>query len=374
MFMNTVPIQFDAFAFLTFLGIVQGLFLLLFFFNKNHRMNPSNRYLGFFILCLILTITDSFLCYTNIMFDFIYLNDSTEAISLLIFPFIYLSHYSKLNNRLPDKIFLHFLPAIIYFLFTIPYLISPIEIKYNAYITAYHPNLDHLNLVEDFPFFMAIKDYISALIILSTVFYMLKITKLIIKHKKRKQSQVIINSYLKPQLVLLLIFFVLFSVIRVFIERDLGDFYITIYLSFVIYSISFFMIKSSNFFKLGHEKKYVKSTLSDEQKQSILEKVQSEFKDHDYYLNEKANLSDLSKRLHISANYISQVINECLAMTYSDLLSSYRIEKSKELILENSITIEAIAYEVGYQSKTAFNNAFKKITGLTPSEYRALNK
>jgi len=75
----------------------------------------------------------------------------------------------------------------------------------------------------------------------------------------------------------------------------------------------------------------------------------------------------------VSPHHVSQVINEKLGKNFFELLASYRIEKAKRILAEDQtgkITIEEISEIVGYNSKTAFNNSFKKLTGKTPSEFR----
>jgi AraC-like DNA-binding protein len=70
------------------------------------------------------------------------------------------------------------------------------------------------------------------------------------------------------------------------------------------------------------------------------------------------------------------VINERLEMNYSNFINSYRIQEAKILLfapekIDDSIL--DIAYEVGFNSKAVFNRAFKKFTGMTPSEFRKNN-
>jgi AraC-like DNA-binding protein len=67
------------------------------------------------------------------------------------------------------------------------------------------------------------------------------------------------------------------------------------------------------------------------------------------------------------------VINEKLNVSFFELIASYRVEEAKRILSgdnRNKITVEEISEIVGYNSKTAFNNAFKKMTGKTPSEFR----
>jgi len=75
----------------------------------------------------------------------------------------------------------------------------------------------------------------------------------------------------------------------------------------------------------------------------------------------------------VSPHHVSQVINEKLGKSFFELLASYRVEEAKKILSDekrSNITVEEISELVGYNSKTAFNNAFRKITGKTPSEFR----
>lgn len=70
---------------------------------------------------------------------------------------------------------------------------------------------------------------------------------------------------------------------------------------------------------------------------------------------------------------ISQVINEKLNKSFFELLAFYRVEEAKKILAgdkANKITIEELSEMVGYNSKTAFNNAFRKLSGKTPSDFR----
>lgn len=119
--------------------------------------------------------------------------------------------------------------------------------------------------------------------------------------------------------------------------------------------------------------KYRKSSLTEEGKQKILGNIIIEFETKQYYLENLASLSDLAKKVGESPHHVSQVLNEKLDKNFFELLAKYRVEKAKMILNEdhkNRLTIEEISEMVGYNSKTAFNNAFKKLTGKTPSEFR----
>lgn len=76
--------------------------------------------------------------------------------------------------------------------------------------------------------------------------------------------------------------------------------------------------------------------------------------------------------LIISQHHLSQVINEKMKQNFL-ILYSYRINEAKKLLIDlrgQLLTIFAVAVEVGFNSKSSFNTAFKKISGITPTEYK----
>jgi YesN/AraC family two-component response regulator len=119
--------------------------------------------------------------------------------------------------------------------------------------------------------------------------------------------------------------------------------------------------------------KYRKSSLTESGKLKILNDIILELKTRHYFSDNLASLSELAKKIGESPHHVSQVINEKLNESFFELLASYRVEEAKRILSDNkndNLTIEEISEMVGYNSKTAFNNAFKKLTGKTPSEFR----
>lgn len=117
--------------------------------------------------------------------------------------------------------------------------------------------------------------------------------------------------------------------------------------------------------------KYEKSQLDQESKNQILEKLNSYINEEKPYLNHTLTLQELAKNLDISAKNLSQVINECLCKNFYDFINSKRVEEAKNSINKYpQKTFLEILHESGFNSKAVFNSAFKKHTGMTPSEYK----
>lgn len=89
------------------------------------------------------------------------------------------------------------------------------------------------------------------------------------------------------------------------------------------------------------------------------------------YTNPDLTLNMLADAMGISAAKISATINKEMKKNFFDLINEKRVDKAKVLLSDkiNQMTIEAIAYEAGFNSRPSFYRAFKKYTSLTPSEY-----
>jgi TolB-like protein/AraC-like DNA-binding protein len=90
------------------------------------------------------------------------------------------------------------------------------------------------------------------------------------------------------------------------------------------------------------------------------------------YLDPKLNLSDLAELVHCSSNQLSQLLNENLGKNFYDYVNEYRLQYFQQLNRNprnRQFTFLSLAYESGFNSKTTFNNFFKKSLGVTPSEY-----
>jgi AraC-like DNA-binding protein len=91
------------------------------------------------------------------------------------------------------------------------------------------------------------------------------------------------------------------------------------------------------------------------------------------YLDSNLSLSELASQLGIYSHYLTQVLNDELNQNFYDFVNSYRIDEVKRLLFETkyiNYTLFAIALEAGFNSKSTFNRIFKKITGISPSNFK----
>ncbi|PWJ42722.1 helix-turn-helix domain-containing protein [Sediminitomix flava] len=91
------------------------------------------------------------------------------------------------------------------------------------------------------------------------------------------------------------------------------------------------------------------------------------------YLNSELNIQDLAEHLGISRHYLTQLLNTVIDKNFYTFVNEYRIDEVKKKLIDPSnshLTILAIAFDCGFNSKSTFNSLFKQNTGKTPSVYR----
>ena len=107
------------------------------------------------------------------------------------------------------------------------------------------------------------------------------------------------------------------------------------------------------------KKKYEKSALDRETSSLLFADLQSHMEEQKPYLDSKLNLSQLAAQLKISANYLSQIINEQAEQHFFDFVNRYRVEAAKQALTDSVQrgNILTIALDAGFNSKSAFYTA-----------------
>lgn len=84
-----------------------------------------------------------------------------------------------------------------------------------------------------------------------------------------------------------------------------------------------------------------------------------------------ASLNEFARLKNYNPNYIGRVIKAQTGESFSDLLNRYRIAKAKSLLINSDLSVENIAFEVGYTGASGFYKLFFSLCGMTPNEYRS---
>jgi AraC-like DNA-binding protein len=378
------PLRIDLFALVILLGIVQGFFLAYFFLSNSPRNRFGNRFLGLALLSISLIILDIWLGYTNYMFQVLWLVDATEPLNFMmaVLPFLYLK--TSLTGKFSRRDWLHFVPALLYFLYMVV-LVYPQNLifKFNANVNSFHPEIvTYSSAHYGAPWMFYVKNYVNHLTFAWMLFYQAAGFLLLQKAYREKNLSFFSLrpsplSWYRSFYLQILSLLIVFAITRTTFPSDLGDHLVAAHIAFVIYATSFVVVKRSVFFQENAEpkpaKKYEKSSLTPEIQSATLSKLRQFMESEKPYLDPDFSLPLMARRLSVSTHHLSQILNEELGQSFFDLVAQYRVREAQQLLLSPGgfhLKIEEIAQQVGYNSKSAFNTAFRKITSQTPSEYR----
>ena len=115
--------------------------------------------------------------------------------------------------------------------------------------------------------------------------------------------------------------------------------------------------------------------LMEDKKSILIEKIKNIIVEMIHYSEEPPllNFSNyLSEKLGYEYHYLSNLFSEVKGTTIEHYIIAHKIERAKELLIYNELTLTAIAYQLHYSSVAHLSNQFKKVTGLTPSFFKKM--
>ena len=115
--------------------------------------------------------------------------------------------------------------------------------------------------------------------------------------------------------------------------------------------------------------------MMDDKRSMLIEKIKNVIIEMVHYAEElpKFNYSDyISEKLQYDYTYLSNLFSEVKGVTIQQFIILHKIERVKELLLYEELTLTEISYQMQYSSVAHLSNQFKKITGLTPSQFKLL--
>ncbi|MGW9684184.1 helix-turn-helix domain-containing protein [Flagellimonas sp. 2504JD1-5] len=373
---DQIPERHNLASYIMLAGIVQAYFLGMVIFVRSKKKSAI-RIFGWSLLFQALVCTDTYLCYTGLIKYLIHFNDSTEVFVLLIAPTIYFFVYSLLERK-PitfKKHWVHFLVPFLYLVFQIGYFLNPVSVKLNAYLDAYHDDIPMVAVPDWVTYeYQWIKNEFRWIMLASFTFYLILSGIIVLKKRKQKHvptQKVKMDKYAftRNMILLLILLLALVFTIYLFHEDDGGDHIIVIFVGAIAFISSFFVLSESRFFENSWiADKY--ETLSSDS--LSFEKIDAYVINSEYFLVQNSTLKDLSEKLETNPNSLSKSINLETGFNFNDYLNQKRVDTAKKRLLDPSfanLTIEAIGNSVGFSSKSAFYNSFKKHTGYSPSTF-----
>lgn len=370
-------------TYLLFIASFNAFFFLALLLQKRPKL-PSDRILIYWLIYLGLA-TGIYGFSLDFFPNFRFLSTAIISLFLLHGPFLYLyvSTLSLTKRRFKTSDLFHFLPFVgfvLYLLiaFRFPEYSKGISIEHSAEVITESPFLFHIFLV---------------IIALSGPVYFF------LSYKKYKQSEKSSLDFSSQEInfewlgKLILIFgivwtaLVVIAVIHHIFHLFSMDFCLNgLFLSLSAFTIliGYFGLKQREVFftpftevereiEIEPEIKYAASKMEGEELLQCCNKVGQFMTLNRPYLDPDLTLPKLAEDLNVSTHHLSQVINEMHGKNFFNFINKYRVEEVKRKIEDpkyQNYSLLGIAYESGFNSKSAFNRVFKNITGTTPSAYR----
>lgn len=382
------------------LGSAQGFFLALALFSSPSGNRLANRYLGALTIVFALALIDYFLDITGLRDPYIQLRTLLWPKEFLYGTLIYF-YVRELtqpsHHKLRGKQWLHFLPTFLHAMVAWSLLLLSPQRQ-----TAILGETTGNGLPDDLLAWL-LADFELWTVIAQLTIYLIICFQLLHQHRQRIEknfsfTEKISLNWLRSLLIGIVVVYVIWLVEELISDwLDLAlTFDIALALSMVIliYTMGYLGLRQPIIFSkstadqsgektAGAEQTYVaqgqtpekykNSPLSPDLSKALLGELLEVMQSETPYLDNQLSLPQLADRLNVSVNYLSQVINEQRNQNFFDFINSYRIDQAKQLLVNPQSDIKnilSIALESGFNSKSAFYNAFKKHTGMTPGEYR----
>lgn len=121
------------------------------------------------------------------------------------------------------------------------------------------------------------------------------------------------------------------------------------------------------------QRKYQASTMADDEEAQVARQLMQVMEQEKPFLDAGLTLKMLAERMEVSPRHLSQVINSHYGQNFSEFVNGFRIKEAQHRFAhpeDARETILEVLYAVGFNSKSNFNHTFKRITGVTPSQYK----
>lgn len=337
----------DILMIISSIGVLNSVFFIIVLLHDTKGNKILNRLLALLILAYTFRIGKSVIFYFTDDLDDIVINIGFSAF-LTIGPslLMYFKAVSKKSTRIRKIQYLHFIPAALVFLL--------------SWYIPYSPSVNYWKLGY-------------SLILMQIFIYLLLSFKVFLEYKEK----IIENSGDSRLLDWLRILLIAASIVwfAYFMHFNLK---IGLYINGAIaYSLIIYIVlyKWNDINRRGkhlHSMEFIfASDLS--MKEDILSKLENLMKKIKIYRNPELNIKCVANQLGIQPYLLSRLINTSFHTNFNDYINTFRIEEAKEILNSGNDTIKiaCIAYDIGFNSISSFNMAFKKKENITPSQYRS---
>ena len=376
------------------IGIFLCCFLSVLLSSKADKRLPDNI-LGVWLLCIAIYLLNYYLHYLGYWEKYPHLVGATHPFPLLFAPFVYL--YVVTNLRQPQRLYwrdgLHFLPFVVTYVLMFPFLFG--------YSAAEKAMIDQADYHSPYQWLFTIS-FIAFVIV--CVAYSVATYHKINHYEQIIGEQFAYNEGISLQWLRLLLigFGIIFSVmiagyvLQFLLEIELAVNIELIFLGLfvlLIALIGFWGIRYQGIFTAEKTKvlyssekreeaeeteeplkipEYRKSGLKPEEAKTLHQQLLALMATEKPYLEPKLSLAQLAESLGVLPNHLSQIINQYEGKNFYDFVNTYRVDEFIALAkkdTDKNFNLLGLAFEAGFNSKSSFNQVFKKIKGQTPSQF-----
>lgn len=360
-------------SYLSFLIAFQLLFVGIFLITHKKGKRRNNILLGSIFMLMAWNIGDLTLQMNNVNLGWEFLQIIDSGFILLYGPIIYLYAQGVIfkDFKLSNKHLLHLLPYLLLTLMLI-FAVNPTPSSTDEFIS------------NDLPWQFYLGSaliYLHFYIYLGMTYRSLWKYRQVIKNKYSQIEQINLNwlSFSLNTFVLITVMSLIHNFIALAENKVVFMISLILLLIFIFYFVNKVILDALRqpeiFAGIAQKEtaKYQGSGLTKSQVDQYKEQLLSLFTSEKPFLNPQVSLSELSEKLSLSNKNLSQVINQSFDKSFFDFINSYRIKEAQKIFRESKdekLTIMEVMFDVGFSSKSSFNTAFKKETGLTPTEFK----
>ena len=371
----------DLFAIITILGVAQGVLLALALLGLKNGNRTATRLLVAFILTNAVNVSGSLLNSTKYVLVYPHLTQVATPFHFLFGPitFLYVRSLTSVGWRFRKKALWHFAPFLLCAAYYVPLYARGEEYKINYILEAF----------QNYP---PLEWRIRSWVLLAQFLPYLALTlKLFAEqtrvYKNKPSSEVGFKLFWLRTFIALVLVTVCAGLFRLFFGFTAGTILlIPLCFTVVVYVTGYMALKHPDALtgatagavadETPPAKKYEKSALTPERADAYLKQLLDFMEKEKPYRDGELTIQKLAEILSIQVNHLSQIINERLGQNFFDFVNGYRVKEVQKLLVDPSkkhYTIVALAEEVGFRSKSAFNAVFKKHTNMTPTEFRKVS-
>jgi len=334
--------------FFSALGAFNGLIISIYFLFFAKPRHISNYFLGGLILALSIRIGKSVFFYFNEDLSYGYLQFGLTG-CFFIGPFLYFYVKSVINSDgwIKKEWMYHLailVPLVLFITIKFPFATNIDFWEYHVIHRIYYVWLAYL-LLAGFTLIPLIK-------------------KFFIRDNKLRSIEIWVLTIFIGNVIIWCAYY--FAGMTSYILGALL-FSFMLYLSLLI----IFFKRKNNSILLADQPKYKDKKIEAPRASDLLGKLKNLMEKEELYKNPDLKLADVAKKLNVLPHTVSQLLNDNVGVGFPKFLNEYRIEEAKkQLLLNDNLTLESIGYDCGFNSKSTFYAAFKKITGTTPSKFK----